>query len=68
MVQSPSAVKVIGGGVWGQKYMLSLSARTFHPGHNAFYGIQKSLPVLEIFTAQISKIGPFRGKNRLFCQ
>jgi len=43
--------------------MLSLSERTFHPEHNAFDGIQKSLPILKIFTSQVSKIGPFRGKN-----
>ena len=35
-----------------EKYMLSLSEITF--------------PVLEIFTVQVSKIGPFQGKNGLF--
>ena len=45
--------------------MLSLSERTFHPELNTFYEIQKSLPILKIFTSQVSKIGPFRGKNRL---
>ena len=53
-----------GGGIWGQKYMLSLTEITFHPGHNAFYRIQKSLPVLQIFTLQVAKIGPLRGKKR----
>ena len=43
--------------------MLSLSERTFHPGHNAFYRNKKSLPCLEIFTSQVSKIGPFWGRN-----
>ena len=50
-------------GSLGSKIMLSLSERTFHPEHNSFYGIQKSLPILKIFTSQVSKIGPFRGKN-----
>ena len=36
--------------------MLSLSERTLHPEDNAFYGIQKSLPIQYIYW-------PFLGKK-----
>ena len=51
-----------GGGVWGQKCRAYL--KELFTLDTTLYRIQKSLPVLQIFTLQVSKIVPFRGKNR----
>ena len=58
--------KAIGGGVWGQKYKLILFKSICYHEFNAFHGIWKFQPILELWPGKFLESDPFWAKKWLF--